>query len=429
MSIFGNLSVEGNLTNSDGTIIFAGATDQNITDSSATVSTIDFKNITLDKTGGILTTTEHISISGNADFTNGIVLPTTPALFTFETGSTTSNASNASFVDGKVVKQGNGEDFTFPIGDTSGDTIAWYQPARMFGYSGNSTIEAEYFAEANPNAGAYYDGDSNSPNDNQEISNCDFWDINKTSGSDPRIALKYTNTDPEYCNQVGNPTVVRISRWNSLAWDEISSAPNVTTEEIISDQPITVGLGSGYGQMALSGPGSNNLNVLPITLLSFTAEAKDDQVLTSWITASELNNDFFTIERSADAQVFKPIGRVNGAGTNHGTLTYSFLDDAPLSGISYYRLRQTDFDGATTLSDVRSVEFYSSGKFSLDMAYRSEAGMSLAYTSTAPYLTVEIFDVFGQRVYGGGIENYGGRSVVDSSPEPRSVCSTPLEWE
>lgn len=407
LNIFGNLSVEGSLVaNTNGTISFKGNEDQNITDSSTTVNTINFKNLTINKTAGNLTTDEHIGIYGNAEFTKGLLIPAVGALVTFQNNATTSGASNASFIDGKVKKIATpSTNFTFPIGDTSGDTIAWYQPARIFGNTGNSTIEAEYFAEANANAGAYYDGQSNTNGDNQDISNCDYWTITKT-GANINIALKYTNDDPEYCNTVDAPEYIGIFRLNpSMLWDPVGSG-NIA-DEIVSTANILL-----YGDFAFGGPSQDNLNVLPITLLSFTAEAKDAQVLTSWITASEMNNDFFTIERSADARNFKPIGTVEGAGTSHSMHAYSFIDDAPLSGISYYRLKQTDFDGTATLSEIRSVEFYTSGTFSLDMAYRSEDGLSLAFTSIAPYLTVEIFDVFGQRVFGGVVENYGGRGTI-----------------
>ncbi len=412
LSIFGNLSAEGSLTNTNGTIVFAGDADQNITDSSATVSTISFKNLTINKPNGDLSSDENISISGEGVFTKGLLQPGTNVLVTFQSGATTSGATNASFVNGKVQKiASTTTNFAFPIGDTKGDTIAWYQPARIFGNSGTTTMEAQYFAEANANAGAYYDGDSNTEGDNQEISNCDYWTIDKISGANVMLALTWTNNDPEYCNVVGDTAYVQIFSLNpSNIWDQVGSGNS--GNEIVSTGFIGTGGSGTYGDFALGGPSQNNLNVLPITLLSFTAQPKDSQVLTSWITASELNNDFFTIERSADARTFIPIGTVEGAGTSHQMIAYSFVDEEPLSGISYYRLRQTDFDGTATFSEIRAVEFYNSGVFSLDMAYRSEDGMSLAFTSIAPYLTVEIFDVFGQRVYGDVVENYGGRAVI-----------------
>lgn len=95
---------------------------------------------------------------------------------------------------------------------------------------------------------------------------------------------------------------------------------------------------------------------LPIELIHFDAQATDArQVLCSWTTATELNNDYFTVERSRDGLVFEAIGEIPGAGTSMSTHAYEWLDRAPHSGFSYYRLRQTDFDGTSSLSPVVAV--------------------------------------------------------------------------
>lgn len=86
-------------------------------------------------------------------------------------------------------------------------------------------------------------------------------------------------------------------------------------------------------------------NPLPIELLSFSVNAGTESVLVSWETATETNNDFFTIERSTDVQNWEILGYVDGAGNSNRPLSYSFTDSRPLDGISYYRLKQTDYDG------------------------------------------------------------------------------------
>jgi hypothetical protein len=96
------------------------------------------------------------------------------------------------------------------------------------------------------------------------------------------------------------------------------------------------------------------LSVLPVELIFFDAQADlvNKQVKLSWATASEKDNDFFSIERSANGRVFYSIGTVQGAGDHVGRLDYSFSDMSPLQGISYYRLKQTDFDGTYSYSSV-----------------------------------------------------------------------------
>ncbi len=95
---------------------------------------------------------------------------------------------------------------------------------------------------------------------------------------------------------------------------------------------------------------------LPIELLSFVAKRNNENVKIDWITATETNNDYFTIERSENGYDFEPIFNVNGAGTSNAELTYSKIDfDAPVIGI-YYRLKQTDHDGRSSWSQIEYVE-------------------------------------------------------------------------
>ena len=98
-------------------------------------------------------------------------------------------------------------------------------------------------------------------------------------------------------------------------------------------------------------------NPLPIQLLSFNVEKASKEAFCKWTTVSEENNDYFTIERSIDKINAEAIGKVNGAGNSSEILNYTFTDNAPLSGLSYYRIRQTDFNGKTTASAWKSIDF------------------------------------------------------------------------
>lgn len=102
-----------------------------------------------------------------------------------------------------------------------------------------------------------------------------------------------------------------------------------------------------YATCAPCNAGGPCLSILPITLLSFDARCDNSKVNITWATASQINNDYFTIERTADGVTFETIGIVDGApgGNSSQTLYYSFADAEPLREINYYRLKQTDFDG------------------------------------------------------------------------------------
>ncbi|WP_165768220.1 T9SS type A sorting domain-containing protein [Hymenobacter amundsenii] len=94
---------------------------------------------------------------------------------------------------------------------------------------------------------------------------------------------------------------------------------------------------------------------LPVTLVSFTAQAQPTSVKLNWATATELNNAYFEVQRSPDGQAFAALGRVQGAGTTSTGAAYSFTDARPLTGAAYYRLRQVDHDGTEAFSAVAAV--------------------------------------------------------------------------
>lgn len=97
-------------------------------------------------------------------------------------------------------------------------------------------------------------------------------------------------------------------------------------------------------------------NALPVEFLNFTAtNIENRQVKLKWSTATEINNDYFTVERSENGYDFESIGEVAGAGNSAFILHYEFDDMEPLNGISYYRIKQTDFDGKFDYSIIRSV--------------------------------------------------------------------------
>jgi hypothetical protein len=95
---------------------------------------------------------------------------------------------------------------------------------------------------------------------------------------------------------------------------------------------------------------------LPVELIYFRARPTLEGVVLNWETATERENDFFTVERSADARHFEPIGRIRGAGNAAERRKYEYLDPKSLPGLNYYRLWQTDYDGTSTLLSTTYAE-------------------------------------------------------------------------
>jgi hypothetical protein len=93
---------------------------------------------------------------------------------------------------------------------------------------------------------------------------------------------------------------------------------------------------------------NNQYSVLPVELVFFQAETVGSYVTLLWQTATELNNDHFRVERSTDGRTFHTISTVLGAGNSKNPINYSCTDYNPITGTSYYRLTQVDYDGTIT---------------------------------------------------------------------------------
>ena len=135
---------------------------------------------------------------------------------------------------------------------------------------------------------------------------------------------------------------------------------------------------------------------LPVSLVQFSAQAVPAGVQVQWTTASELNNAGFTIERSSTGIEFEPVGRVIGRGTTLSRHTYSYLDATPPRSVLYYRLRQTDTDGAVTFSEIVTVS--NLGVATLEVSpVPTEAVLKVSGVSLNAEVT--IWSMRGQLVY------------------------------
>jgi hypothetical protein len=147
---------------------------------------------------------------------------------------------------------------------------------------------------------------------------------------------------------------------------------------------------------------------LPIELVSFDAQIVDQEVLLSWTTAVEINNAYFLIERSADGSSFEAIGSVNGAGNSVQLIDYSYVDQNPLSGISYYRLRQVDYDGSNEVSEARIIEFAAANQLAISKVYPNPTDGMISIrvqNSTTELVQVQLFNMQGQLIKQSSLSN------------------------
>lgn len=106
----------------------------------------------------------------------------------------------------------------------------------------------------------------------------------------------------------------------------------------------------------------DNLNisqpiVLSAELIGFEAEKNNEGVNVKWTTVNEIKNEYFAVEKSRNGKQWQEVSKVNGAGYSIKLTYYQSQDNKPYEGLSYYRLKQVDFDGQETYSDIVSVEF------------------------------------------------------------------------
>ncbi|WP_420460891.1 T9SS type A sorting domain-containing protein [Neolewinella sp.] len=113
--------------------------------------------------------------------------------------------------------------------------------------------------------------------------------------------------------------------------------------------PTNDGSGSNAGQVRVY---ALEAVTLPIELLSFTATSRAGTHALAWTTTVETNNDYFTVEHATDEQDWYEVATITGAGTSTAPLTYVYVHTAPSTGANYYRLRQTDFDGTSSTSNI-----------------------------------------------------------------------------
>jgi len=137
---------------------------------------------------------------------------------------------------------------------------------------------------------------------------------------------------------------------------------------------------------------------LPITLLSFTAQAQGSDALLQWQTATEINNKYFEVEHSSDGVTFTPLGTVQGHGTTSLEQQYSFKDNNPLKGINYYRLKQIDYDGNFSYSNIARVDF--EGSTSAFSVYPNPASgiIQVSLPSNTSASVLRMYDMNGKKV-------------------------------
>ncbi len=248
-----------------------------------------------------------------------------------------------------------------------------------------------------------------------------FWLI---QASKPAV-LSFTYRGASENNMASPNSNIYIQHWNATGcWDDGNSGTcSTTTAYYMTTGTAGINLSSDYTVTGTASCSefspyilSSASNPLPIELLSFTATCINAGVSINWQTASETNNNYFTIESSIDGETWKTVTTVPGAGNSNTLLSYSYNDNSAYSGSAYYRLIQTDYNGQSKTYDpvVVNCSDINSGNNGITLIYPNPADDEVAVEISCLENSngrLTIYNTIGQKIIEQQLELLKGRNV------------------
>ena len=401
------LNVSGNLVNNGtititGTITFDGTAPQTISGSGfGTYSNVVVNN-TSGATPALTIPSTGLNITSGLTMTAGKVNLSSANL----TLGTSAASSGTLTYNGGWVYNGNLTRWTpssltintlatspsrFPIGSSVD-----YRPIYL-GYGGPSTggtIRVSHTAVAGSIAVAFLD--NLVP---VEVRSNSFWTVSTGGGLNTGANTFSIRTDATGMGTVGDINHLTLTLANTAAaGTAATNAGTVTNPQVNRTSIPMANLANNY----YWGSTDATNTPLPVELTSFTAALKFDIVELKWTTASELNNDSFVVERTIDLENFTEVATLPGSGTTKTIHHYNTTDDTPAYGRSYYRLKQIDYDGKYSYSELRVID-YEGPKFSALRVYPnplSDTHLTIVVTGLKEQteVPIKIFNVQGQLV-------------------------------
>lgn len=325
-------------------------------------------NLIMDKASpsNIVTLTNTTDVTGTLTLTNGILTssftPATAPWVRIPSAATVSpvGGSANSYVNGYIRRQG-ATSFIYPTGNGG----RWRR-IEMTAPSVSSEFEARYVLSPYANTTLMAPAPTVVLD---HVSKIEHWYLSKPLGADAATVKVKLYWEDASLSGIYKFDSLTVARWSASGWEDANCytgcPPNwtsSTTQRTYTGSATGTGAGtiqsntaSSFGPFTLASIGLLPLNPLPIELLDFSAHCGDLDVQLRWTTAAEINNDYFTLEKSKDGLEYFEIARIHGAGNSSTELHYSFTDKSPFDGINYYRLSQTDFDGhSETFSPISS---------------------------------------------------------------------------
>jgi hypothetical protein len=389
--IKGDLKVDGTIsygTVNNRQMVFSGGNNQTISGS----GTLNIYQIIVNKSVNDLVLSKSIIVDNNLSLINGRIFTSSINLLTINNSATVTGTSNASFVHGPVAKKGD-SGFIFPVGKNND-----YQAIEIgVGSDINDLFIAEYFP-VDPQA--IYGNNMDPTLDH--ISQCEYWILDRIAGTSSRtVRLSW---DANSCGITFLPDL-HVARFDGTLWRDHGNGG--VTGNTATGTVVSAALLSAFGPLTLASVSTQN--PLPVELIHFTARAHDDVVKTEWITASEKNNDYFEVQKSVNGLDFEKAGTHKGVGNSSTLSSYEFIDTKPFLGVSYYRLRQVDFDGTETITPSVSVRISAQSKVKI---YPNPAKDQVVVSATSDVKYLKIISSSGRVVFDHSIND---QHIVDLS--------------
>ncbi len=377
---------EFDATDDNGTVEYMGSTAQVIAeDDGGGGDSFQYMNLEIDNSFGTipqLTLEGDVTVRGNLTMNDGVVASDVTDILIVGNDGTSSGASDDSYVDGYMRKVGN-DAFTFPTGDGG-----FYGPIGISAPTGTThQFEAQYFL-VRPDDDGFDETSLDGTLDH--ISIVEYWKLNRTSGtSTPTVTLSW---DSPRSGGVVNEADLRFARWDGAVWRDLGAAS-------VSGTPTAGTLDNSVGITAYSDSNPytlgtiDALNPLPIQLTAFTATLQNGVVALNWTTKSEINNNYFTLEKSTDGINWTAFAQVDAAGNSSVEINYRYVDEDPYLGVSYYRLKQTDFDLTATYFGPIAVQMVDD----LSIFPNPTSGVVYIVGESNPE-RVQLFNLQGQKI-------------------------------
>ncbi|WP_338815031.1 T9SS type A sorting domain-containing protein [Bernardetia sp. Wsw4-3y2] len=402
----GTINIRGNWINQIGTsafeegeslIVFEGGATQSITTAGGIESFYDLtinctNDLTINNEVQLETSSDGLSSQGGRlTFVKGNIFSsaafpnTYPVTFTYDADY--DGASAKRHIRGASRRLSRSiEDFTFPIGKNG-----VYRPLTI--HTTNNAIETQFFAEY------FFDNYADlqpviTPLDH--VSQIEYWILNReTPETTPNIADAQITLSWGIESEVGSLGSLVVAHWTDAdQWESRGNSlttGNITAGTVKSDDIITQFSPFTLGTI-------NNLNLLPVTWLSFDAKynQEQDNVLLEWATSVQYQNQSFTIERSENGIDFTEIGSEKGSLDTRSIKKYQFWDFEIIHSKVYYRIKQIDKNGKFTYSNTQTIDIEDNRKLGITN-YQNKT-ILYANLNEATKAKIQIYDMNGNTI-------------------------------